>query len=117
VLPVSAILELAAVLLFALNIAKTQATPLPAWFWPENVKDSMTLYWYVTSYPRTRKLLIRAGLKTLERARSIPQSLTLREAAEAEGIAVEALLEPLRRFFTARQARALRSTTSKRARP
>ncbi|MCC6859314.1 MAG: NnrS family protein [Bryobacterales bacterium] len=117
VLPVSAILELAAVLLFALNIAKTLATPLPAWFFQENVKDTMTLYWYVMSYPPTRKLLIRAGLKSLERARRIPQSLTLREAAEAEGVEVQALLEPLRRFFVRRQARALRSTTAKRAGP
>ncbi|HYM13205.1 MAG TPA: hypothetical protein VEU62_20865, partial [Bryobacterales bacterium] len=108
VLPVSGVLELSAVLLFACNIGRTLATPMPAWFAREQIKDSMTLYWYVTSYPATRKLLIEAGLKTLATAGDIPKSLSLREAAEADGADSRVLLEKLAEFFEARLARALR---------
>jgi hypothetical protein len=33
-LPASAFIELSAVLLFAYNMVRTMATPIPAWFWP-----------------------------------------------------------------------------------
>ncbi|MBI3693677.1 MAG: NnrS family protein [Acidobacteria bacterium] len=106
-LPVSALVELTAVLLFAFNIARTLATPMPAWFEREQVKDTMTLYWYVTAYPATRNLLINAGLHTLARVQEIPKSLTLREAAEAEGVDTGILIQRLGDFFATRQARAL----------
>lgn len=106
-LPASAILELTAVLLFAFNLARSLATPMPAWFHREQVKDTMPLYWYVTSYPATRRLLIDAGVKTLQRNLPIPPSLTLREAAQAEGLDSQVLVEKLGAFFQARLARAL----------
>ncbi len=108
VLPVSAAIELTAVLVFAYNIVRTLATPMPAWFYREQVKDIMPLYWYVTSYPATRRLLIDSGLHTLRTARQVPTSLTLREAADAEGIESHALVEKLAAFFEARLARTLR---------
>jgi len=107
VLPLSAFIELAAVLLFVLNIGRTLATPMPAWFEREQVKDTMTLYWYITAYPATRKLLIDAGLRTLAQFKEVPKSLTLREAAEAEGLDSGMLVGRLADFFDARQARAL----------
>ncbi len=107
-LPVSAALELTAVLLFACNIARTLATPLPAWFPRQQVKDTMPLYWYVTSYPATRRLLVREGLVTLAGARAVPKSLTLREAVEADGADPDRVLKALRDFFDARLARAAR---------
>lgn len=109
VLPASALLELAALVLFAFNIAATLATPMPAWFGREQVKDTMPLYWYVTSYPATRPLLIEAGLRTLARVRDVPKSLTLREAVEADGADLSAILQRLGDFFDARLARAVKS--------
>ncbi|MCL6506575.1 MAG: NnrS family protein, partial [Bryobacteraceae bacterium] len=109
VLPVSALLELAALALFAVNIGRTLATPVPAWFGREQVKDTMPLYWYVTSYPATRSLLIEAGLRTLARAREVPKSLTLREAVEADGADLATVLDRLGDFFESRMARALRT--------
>jgi hypothetical protein len=109
ILPVSALLELSALLLFAINIGKTLAAPMPAWFGREQVKDTMPLYWYVTSYPATRPLLIEAGLRTLARARDVPKSLTLREAVEADGADLESVLDRLGDFFESRMARALKS--------
>ncbi len=111
-LPVSALLELSAVVMFAFNMARSLATPMPAWFAREQVKDSMTLYWYVTSYPATRRLLRQAGIRTLGTAREVPKSLTLREAAEAEGIESGVVVEKLAEFFEARLARALRGKTT-----
>ena len=107
VLPVSAMIELTAVLLFAYNLGRTLATPMPAWFGREQVRDSMTLYWYVSAYPATRELLIRAGLKTLAATRRIPMSLTLREAAECDGVDPGKLVAALADFFAARTARAV----------
>ncbi len=115
VLPISAFLELAAVLLFAWNIGRTLATPMPAWFSREQIKETMPLYWYVTSYPATRRLLIAAGIQTLAAVREIPKSLTLREAAEAEGVDCQAVLETLGNFFEARLARTLRAQTKTQA--
>ncbi|MCL5745051.1 MAG: NnrS family protein [Acidobacteria bacterium] len=109
VLPVSAMAELAAVLLFAWNIARTLASPVPAWIVARTVREDLPLYWYVSSYPETRRLLVRAGLKTLERSRKVPWSLTLREAAEADGIASGPLILLLREHFARRMARTLRA--------
>jgi hypothetical protein len=115
VLPISAFMELAAVLLFACNIGRTLATPAPAWFSREQIKDTMPLYWYVTSYPATRRLLIAAGIQTLAAVREIPKSLTLREAAEAEGVDSKAVVESLGDFFEARLACSLRAQAKKQA--
>ncbi|HEV2388081.1 MAG TPA: NnrS family protein [Candidatus Acidoferrales bacterium] len=106
-LPVSAFIELAAVLLFALNLGLTLAGPMPAWFVESSLRADLPLYFYVTSFPKTRPLLVRAGLKTLARAREVPLSLTLAEAARADGVDADALLGELRRFFKARQPRRL----------
>ncbi len=99
VLPVSAFLELAAVLLFVLNLALTLAQRPPAWVRAELLSGETLVYWCVASYPRTRKLLARAGLTTLARAREVPRSLTLQEAAAADGAPTEALLAALRGYF------------------
>lgn len=104
-LPVSAYLELAAVLLFVLNLALTLAQRPPAWFRLESINGDLPLYWCVTSYPRTRPLLRRAGLATLGRVRKVPRTLTLAEAAAADGADAEALAGLLRAYFTARQPR------------
>jgi hypothetical protein len=51
---------------------------------------------------------MKAGLVTLGRAKTIPRSLTLREAAEADGIDWQPLLAVLWEYFNRRLARALR---------
>jgi hypothetical protein len=107
-LPVSAVLELCAVLLFAYNIGRTLISPMPAWIVMETVHENLPLYWYVTAYPETRRLLAGAGLAALERAPEVPRALTLREAAEAEGVDYRKLVELLRGYFERRMARALR---------
>ncbi|MBZ5561147.1 MAG: cbb3-type cytochrome c oxidase subunit I [Acidobacteriia bacterium] len=105
VLPVSALLELAAVILFVVNLGLTLKQPLPAWFEPDEVNETLPVYWYVTSYPGTRSLLVRAGLKTLGRVHDVPRSLTLAEAAAADNVGIDGLLEQLREFFSRRQPR------------
>jgi len=104
-LPVSALLELTAVVIFVVNLALTVSQPMPAWFDPEDVSARLPLYWYVTSFPKTRQLLARAGVRTLERVRDVPRSLTLAETAAADGVEVDALLGELRAFFGQRQPR------------
>lgn len=106
-LPISAFIELAAVLLFALNLGFTLARPMPAWFVESSLRPDLPLYFYVTSFPGTRPLLVRAGLKTLAHVREVPRSLTLAEAADSDGVGVERLLGELRQFFAARQPRRL----------
>jgi uncharacterized protein involved in response to NO len=106
-LPVSAFIELSAVLLFALNLALTLAHPMPAWFVESSVRADLPLYFYITSFPKTRSLLVRAGLKTLAEIRRVPHSLTLEEAAEADGVEVEVLIDLLRGFFAGRKPRRL----------
>jgi len=105
VLPISALFELTAVVVFVLNLALTLAQPMPAWFEPKDVKASLPVYWYVTSFPKTRALLVRAGLKTLDRVQDVPRSLTLAEATEAEGADIDSVLAQLRQFFSRRQPR------------
>jgi len=106
-LPVSAFIELGAVLLFALNLALTLAHPMPAWFVESSVRADLPLYFYITSFPKTRPLLVRAGLKTLAETRRVPHSLTLGEAAESDGVEPEVLLDVLRQFFAGRKPRRL----------
>lgn len=65
----------------------------------------MPVYFYVTSFPKTRRVLINSGLTTLERIREVPRTLTLDQAAEADGADVERLLAGLREFFARRQPR------------
>jgi hypothetical protein len=108
VLPVSAFAELTAVLIFAGNMAMSLATPIPSWFGRKQVNDRMSIYWLVASYPATRALLIESGLTTLATATDIPKSLTVREAAEADGILSARVLEKLGDFFEGRLARSLR---------
>jgi hypothetical protein len=108
VLPVSAFAELAAILLFGFNIAMSLATPIPCWFGRHQVHDRMSLYWLISSYPATRRLLVESGLVTLALAEAVPKSLSLREAAEADGAQPEILVEKLGAFFEARLARPLR---------
>ena len=103
-LPVSAIVETAAVLLFALNMAMTLASKVPSWFQPDQVTERTTVYWLVESYPATRRVLIDAGVTTLSRVRRVPQTLTLGEAALADGASPDALVQRLREFFATRLA-------------
>ena len=108
VLPVSALLELTAVVVFAINLGVTLALPFPAWIEPPSITADLPLYWYVASYPRTRRILERAGLVSLARARRVPLSLTLREAAAADQADEQRLLAALREYFETRLARTLR---------
>lgn len=106
-LPISAYIELSAVLLFALNLVLTLAHPMPAWFVESSVRSDLPVYFYITSFPKTRPLLVRAGLKTLAGTPLVPRSLTLEEAAQADGVDPEALLKALRNFFIGRKPRRL----------
>jgi hypothetical protein len=104
-LPFSAFLELGAVLLFFANIGLTLAHPMLVWFGPEGVKPTLTLYWCVSSFPGTRRILIEAGLKTLGQAKEVPRTLTLAEAARADNVNAECILDILRVFFSRHQPR------------
>jgi hypothetical protein len=104
-LPFSAFLELAAVLLFFANIGLTLAHRMLVWFGPEGVKPTLTLYWCVSSFPGTRRVLIEAGLKTLAQAKEVPRTLTLAEAAHADRVNVERIFDTLRVFFSHHQPR------------
>ena len=104
-LPFSAFLELAAVLLFIANIGLTVAHPMLVWFGPEGVKPTLTLYWCISSFPNTRRILIDAGLKTLARAKGVPRTLTLAEAACADNASIERIVSDLRVFFSRHQPR------------
>lgn len=105
VLPVSGLIELTAISLFVLNLGWTMAQPVPAWFGAGGVAPEMTVYFCVSSFPQTRRVLIAAGLRTLGRAREIPRSLTLSEAAAADHADLGGVLDKLREFFALRQPR------------
>jgi hypothetical protein len=107
ILPLSGLLELTAVVLFVANLGLTLAQPLQAWFGDSGVSGTMPVYFYVASFPKTRRLLAQAGLRTLEHAQTIPHSLTLAEAAAADGADLDHLMASLRSFFARRQPRRL----------
>ncbi len=104
-LPFSAFLELAAVIAFVINLVTTLAQPMPAWFSASGVSAKLPLYWYVASFPETKSLLIREGLRTLAGRRAIPRSLSLAEAAVADGVNLDHLIIELNKFFSRRQPR------------
>jgi hypothetical protein len=112
ILPLSALFELSAVLLFALNLFMSLTTPIPAWIARKQINERLSVYWLVTSYPATRKLLVDNGLATLGNARAVPKSLTLGEAARADGVPADILVEKLGAFFDARLALSLRKQES-----
>ena len=105
VLPISALLELSAVVIFVVNMGMTLFQPIPAWFGPGGVAPHLPVYFYVTSFPKTKRVLIEAGLKTLDRVRDVPRSLSLQEAAEADGADIQKLQSALLAFFEKRQPR------------
>jgi len=107
-LPMSAFAELSAVLLFGLNLAMSLTTPIPSWFGRKQVNERMSIYWLVASYPATRRLLVEHGLITLAAVENIPKTLSLREAAQADGISPTILVEKLGDFFETRLPRSLR---------
>lgn len=111
VLPVSAFSELAAVLLFGFNLAMTLAAPIPSWFGRKQVNDRMSIYWLISSYPATRKILVDNGLVTLGGADRVPKSLSLGEAARADEVPPEILIEKLGDFFESRLPRSLRQNS------
>lgn len=104
-LPVSAFLELAAVIAFVINLAATLAQPTPAWFSESGVNTKLPLHWYVTSFPGTKALLAREGLRTLASRREVPRSLSLAEAALADGADLDHLVAQLNEFFSRRRPR------------
>jgi uncharacterized protein involved in response to NO len=104
-LPISAYLEFAGVIAFVINIAATLAQPLPAWFAAQDITAQLPLYWYVTSFPKTRSVLIKAGLKTLSKTKKAPRSLSLAEAAAADHADLNYLVAELNAFFSQRQPR------------
>ena len=107
-LPISAFAELSAVLLFVLNLAMSLTTPIPAWFGRKQVNERMSIYWLVASYPATFRLLVEHGLITLAVVENIPKTLSLREAAQADGVSPTILVEKLGDFFESRLPRSLR---------
>ena len=114
-LPVSAFIELSAVLLFAHNMLRSMATPIPAWFGREQIRETMPLYWYLASYPACRPTLIRAGLTSLSDGKLPNQYLTLRQAAERHGVNCAAVVASLGEFFESRLARSLRRSAGTRS--
>lgn len=104
-LPVSGFLELAAVIAFVINLAATLAQPTPAWFVESDVNAKLPLHWYVTSFPGTKSLLVRKGLRTLAGRREVPRSLSLAEAAIADGADLDHLVAQLNEFFSRRRPR------------
>jgi uncharacterized protein involved in response to NO len=112
-LPFSALLELAAVLMFVANLGLTLAHPMLVWFGPEGVKPTMTVYWCIASVPATRHLLIDAGLRTLARAQEVPRTLTLAEAARADAASLDRILSELRLFFGRHRPRRPRAASGK----
>ena len=111
VLPVSAFSELAAVLLFGFNLAMSLATPIPSWFGRKHVNGRMSVYWLISSYPATRKILVENGLVTLGGTDVVPKSLSLLEAAQADKVSPDVLIEKLGDFFESRLARSLRRSS------
>ena len=107
-LPVSAFAELSAVLLFGTNLAMSLAAPVPSWFGRKHVNDGMSVYWLTASYPETRRIMVQSGLATLERVDVPPKSLTLREAADADGADAGQIVKALGEFFDSRLAPSLR---------
>jgi uncharacterized protein involved in response to NO len=105
ILPISGLLELTAVCLFVFNLGWTMLQRVPAWFGPSGVAPQMTVYFYISSFPKTKRVLIDSGLKTLERVKKVPYSLTLSEAAAADSANLENALSALRAFFAQRQPR------------
>jgi hypothetical protein len=105
VLPISALLELTAVCLFVLNLGLTMAQRIPAWFGPSGIAPQMNVYFYVASFPKTRRVLQDAGLTTLAYSREIPHTLTLAEAAAADGADLNRVLGVMREFFAERRPR------------
>jgi len=103
ILPLSALLEMTAVVIFVVNLGITVKSRIPAWLAPDQINAALPLYWYVTSFPDTKPLLIHAGLKTLVQVQEPPRSLSLAEAAAADGADVEPMLVGLRTFFSRRQ--------------
>jgi len=99
ILPISALLEMTAVVIFVVNLGMTIKHPIPVWLDPGEIDAALPLYWYVTCFPKTRPVLIQAGLKTLAQVQLPPRSLSLAEAAEADGADVEPMLARLRTFF------------------
>ena len=108
-LPASAFIELSAVLMFAYNMIRTMATPIPAWFGREQVKEGMPVYWYLASYPACRPVLVRAGLSALADAGMPSKDVTLRQAAEEHHVDCTAVMEALGDFFEGRLARTLKN--------
>ena len=105
VLPVSGVIELTAVCLFVLNMGLTMLQPLPAWFSPSGIQPTMPVYFCVASFPKTRRLLVQSGLKTLAGSRPIPRTLSIAEAAAADEADLEHVMSRLREFFGKRQPR------------
>ncbi len=103
ILPVSAYMEFAAVLLFSLNLVATALSRIPAWLGTDEVNADLPLYWYVTSFPELKAVLARAGLSTLNRAQDVPRSLSLGEAAKADDADLVTVISTVRSFFASRQ--------------
>jgi hypothetical protein len=105
ILPISALLEMTAVVIFVVNLGVTVKRPIPAWLGPDQINASLPVYWYVTSFPETKSVLIHAGLRTLAQVQEPPRSLSLAQAAAADAADVERMLAGLRAFFSQRQPR------------
>lgn len=103
-LPISAYIELLAILLFVINLAATMLRRAPIWFRLETITAATPVYWYTASYPATRAVLVQAGLSTLARTKDVPRTLTLEEAAAADQVESEQLVEALRSFFRTKQS-------------
>jgi len=103
--------------MFAYNMLRTMATPIPAWFGRKQVKETMPVSWYLASYPACRPVLVRAGLTGLAGGGMPSKDVTLRKAADAHGVDCAELIDALGSVFEARLARSLRSQRAADAKP
>ncbi|MGH9478081.1 MAG: hypothetical protein ACRD1A_02535, partial [Terriglobales bacterium] len=63
----------------------------------------------MSSFPRTRRLLAKAGLTALRRRGPVPRTLTLAQDADADAVNLETLTAVLRSYFLARQSHTRRA--------
>jgi hypothetical protein len=84
-MPVSSLLELSALMLFAANLLRTLWPPPDPLVARRVVTPQTSLAACLEAYPWLEDRMLQWGLSYLERTRSVPRELTLRSVAESHG--------------------------------
>jgi hypothetical protein len=92
----SGVLELAALTLFGISIAKTLGRRPVLLVMPEQISPRTHVRWLLDNFPEARAEMIRAGLRHLAAAPVVPYFVTLAQAAAVHGLDVEPVVERLR---------------------